>query len=109
MPTQVVTHAGQQHETYTAAASAAARTLAVSAIGVVWLFAGGLTTQDATPQVILKKVESSGSLHAALVLAVATLALDLLQYAWASVAWGVFHSRIDIVDVDDGRGELTTG
>ena len=61
-------------------ASEVARTLALSGIAVIWVFAVGEVGNQKLPRSLLWP----GAFI------VATLALDLLQYAWQSAIWGGF-------------------
>jgi hypothetical protein len=67
-------------------ASDVARTLALSAIAVVWVFK--------------KETEASYALDPPLVasafLAVAALASDILQYTWQAAVWGVWTRRKEL-------------
>jgi|GEM_PF-3795352 len=110
MTTNIVDHAEQQYQTYTTQTSAITRSLAITAVAVVWLFGGGLIAKDATPEVLLARIQASEGLEAALLLALAALVLDLLQYAWGSLSWGTFHRRLDdVLEADDGHGSVGEG
>lgn len=96
-------NADSRYREYTTQASTVARSLALSAIAVVWLFAGGLAGKDATPEQLLANVRSATALDVALRFALLALLLDLLQYVWAAAAWGRFHREIEgVVRGDNG-------
>lgn len=58
-----------------------ARQLAFAAIAVIWLFKAGNGTSISLPKELLQPLR----------LVVVFLALDLLQYIFATVVWGIFH------------------
>jgi hypothetical protein len=96
---------------YTAASgqtSTIVRSLALSAIAVIWLFSGGLTPKDATPQRLLQQIQDAGWLQVGLIAALASLVLDLLHYVWATCCWGGFHRALDgVLERDDGAEPLS--
>jgi hypothetical protein len=106
---KIVDNAEEQYQAYTAQTSTITRSLAITAVAIVWLFGGGLLPKDASPEVLLERVQRSNGLKWALLLALAALVLDLLQYAWGSVAWGRVHRCLDaVLEGDDGRVPVGT-
>lgn len=83
---------------YTGKASEVSRQLAFAAIAVVWIFKTDLPKGGfSVPH----------ELYWPALLAVATLASDLLQYAYASLAWSLFNRRKEIELKHDGEKTFT--
>lgn len=66
---------------HTGKVSDIARQLAFAAIAVIWLFKAGDGTSISLPKELLQPLK----------LVVICLALDLLQYIFGTVVWGIFH------------------
>lgn len=75
-------------------ASEISRQLAFAGIAVVWLLAGGTLNSTGGLRVSDDLLRVSVGL-------LLTLVLDLLQYAWRSLAWGIYARRLEL------RGETT--
>jgi len=87
--------ANQTFREYTAQASNLARTLALSGIAIIWLFAGGLVAGNASPRATLDRVYGEQALQVALLLLVSVLILDIAQYLWAAVIFGMLAWSAD--------------
>ncbi len=70
----------EHYYTATESLSTVARQLAFAGIAVVWIFVQKQESQFSIPQLLVWP----------LYLFVLTLAFDLLQYVYASAAWGIF-------------------
>ena len=79
--------AREAYYTYTGNVSELARQLSFAGIGVIWVF----RSKEAPSGFVWDP-----SLRWTATLFVAALALDLLQYVYASLAWGVFHRQKEI-------------
>jgi hypothetical protein len=64
-------------------ASDISRQLALAGIAFVWVFSGGAVSTGAA-------ISIPGDLYRVGLALVVALSLDLLQYTWGAVAWGVF-------------------
>jgi hypothetical protein len=93
--------ADTEYQAYTSQVSLIVRTLALAAIAVIWLFASGRPTGTEAASVIFQNVRSSAVLTAALALSLGVLVLDLLQYVWASFAWGTYRWCLEQIFVND--------
>jgi hypothetical protein len=81
--------------------SAVVRSLALTAVGVVWLFAGGLSDRDASPERVLNLLKDSNGLLLALNFALLALALDAMQYISAAFLWSLYRWGLDQITVND--------
>ena len=97
----IVGNADDEYQAYSSQVSPIARTLALTAIAVIWLFAGAKIGNDKSPLAILHSLEATYSLDVALALALAVLLTDLLQYVWGSLAWGVYRWSLEQILVND--------
>jgi hypothetical protein len=88
-------NAANQYEFYTDHTSTVVRSLAITAVGVVWLLAGGLTKAADSPEAILAAIHHDDLLFWAFNCAVGALAADLVQYILSAIAWGVYGWSID--------------
>jgi hypothetical protein len=94
------------YETYTAKTSEIVRTLSLSAIGVAWLFSGGLSKASSDPAALLASLKDTRELYLATILAISALALDLLQYVTGACLWGSVNWSIDQVLLNDKKKKL---
>jgi hypothetical protein len=97
----ILINADNEYQTYSSQVSPIARTLALTAIAVIWLFAGAKTGTNKSPFAILHSLESARSLDVALALALSVLLVDLLQYVWGSLAWGIYRWSLDQILIND--------
>ena len=97
----LVVSANQTFREYTAQASALARAVALSGVALIWLFGGGLSPNNASPDKVLDRIYEEGTLRVALVLLVAVLVLDIAQYLLASAAFGLLAWSADRVAADN--------
>lgn len=79
-----LTDAYKRYEDRSRTAGDVARKLAFAGIAIVWIFSGG-TPANA------RVIRIPHDLRWPAVLLTAGLAFDLLQYIWASFAWGFYH------------------
>lgn len=100
MPT-ISSNAGDEYQAYATQVSPIVRTLALTAIAVIWLFGGGKNGSPSSALLELQGIKSSTPLVAALGLALAVLVADLLQYVWAAFAWGAYRWALEQVLVND--------
>jgi hypothetical protein len=99
---QITSNADEEHQSYSAQASTIVRTLALTAVGVIWLFAGAGLSQARSPEVTLRRLESAHSLAVALALALGALIADLLQYIWGSLSWSMYLWSLEQILINDG-------
>jgi hypothetical protein len=92
---EITDQAYVQYQAYSSQLSPIARTLALTAIAVVWLFAGSGLESTSSPVATWHHLESSAWLTCALILALAALVSDLMQYAWGAWAWGTYQWALD--------------
>ena len=86
-PTQLtVDEARENYYWFSTRASDVNRQLGFAAIGIVWVF----RSQTGTGVTAINE-----RLAIAAGLAISALALDLLQYLYATAAWGVFHGNME--------------
>src|SRR4051812_33270980 len=81
--------ARQAYYDYTAQASAVLRQLGFAAIAVIWLFKSAIAAQIQLPRLLVVSA----------LLTVGALSLDLLQYLYASAAWGIFNGLMERRDL----------
>jgi hypothetical protein len=82
----VIAYADAEAVFYTGKASDIARALALTAIAVVWFFAGG-GIEHITPVATIHQLQLNTPLTWALYTAILSVILDLLQYLWGAAAW----------------------
>lgn len=100
--------AAEQYKASSSQASTIVRSLALSSIAVIWLFAGGLTPQDASPQQLLDQISCAGWLQVGLITALVSLFFDLVQYVWATALWGGYHRALyGVLERDDSNKPFT--
>lgn len=97
----VYARADEEYQAYTSQVSLITRTLALTAIAVIWLFASGKQGSNLAPFIALRRLESARPLLVSLGFALGALVMDLLQYAWGSIAWGTYRWSLDQVLVND--------
>lgn len=100
---RISVNADAEYQAYSAQVSPIVRTLALTAIGVIWLFAGARPggSGDSTPFAVLHRLESTGSLALALILALCALLVDLSQYVWGSLSWGTYRWSLEQILIND--------
>jgi len=81
------------HYSNTGRVSENVRTLAISAIGVIWIFK--TQSSDGTYEV-------PGALFHSVLFVFVAMLLDFMQYIYGSIAWGVFFRRKEIEGVKEG-------
>jgi hypothetical protein len=94
-------NAEREYQAYSAQVSPIARTLALTAIAVVWLFANGRPGSSLASVVVLHRLEATPSLQFALALALGELMADLLQYLWGSMAWASYRWSLEQILLND--------
>jgi hypothetical protein len=93
--------ADEEYQAYTSQVSLITRTLALTAIAVIWLFASRSQGSGITPFDALRRIESARPLLFSLGFSLGALLMDFLQYSWGSVAWGVYRWSLDQIMVND--------
>lgn len=86
---RILTHAHERYGVYSAQMSTVVRSLAITAVAVTWLLAGGLTS-DTSAAVVIDNIRGDCALFVSMVLSLCALFADALHYAWASAAWGAY-------------------
>lgn len=98
----VTTRADDEFQQYSGLVSQIVRTLALTAIAIVWLFSGG-GSQTLEPGDIVARMQDDWRLNGTFGLAIACLVADLLQYVWAASAWGIYRWIWDQLLLNDPR------
>lgn len=81
----------EAHYTHTEKLSDNVRTLAIAAVGIVWLFKQQLGDKFQIPE----------GLFLPLLLVIVALAFDFLQYLYSSIAWGCFFRSKEKQDISE--------
>lgn len=100
-PPALYARADEEYQAYTSQVSLITRTMALTAIVVIWLFARGKQGSTLSPFNALRTLESERLLLFSLGFALGALVADLLQYVWGSIAWGAYRWSLDQVLVND--------
>jgi hypothetical protein len=93
--------------------SAIVRSVALSEIAVAWLFSGGLSKTNASPETTLHLLRNNGALELTLFSSIAALFLDALQYLGSALVWSTYSWAINQIELNDAdpeavkRGEIT--
>lgn len=98
---QIVSNADAEYQSYSAQVSTTIRTLALTAIALIWLFAGTGLGQSRSPSATLHRLESAEPLLLALTLALSVLIADFLQYVWGSLGWSTYRWALEQILVND--------
>jgi hypothetical protein len=105
-PPAIYARADEEYQAYTGQVSLISRTLALTAIAVIWLFASQKQGSTLSPFMALRKVESAQPLLFSLAFTLGTLILDLLQYVWGSIAWATYRWSLDQILINDSFDPL---
>jgi len=100
-PSALYSRADEEYQAYTSQVSLITRTMALTAIVVIWLFASGRQGSTLSSFDALRKLESERLLLLSLGFALGALVTDFLQYVWGSIAWGAYRWSLDQVLIND--------
>ena len=100
-PSAFYSQADEEYQAYTSQVSLITRTMALTAIVVIWLFASSRQGSTLSSFDVLRKLESERLLLFSLGFALGALVADFLQYVWGSIAWGAYRWSLDQVLIND--------
>lgn len=97
-----LSRAGDQYAKFTSRVSSVCRTLSITGLGLVWLYADtGSTTPDKL-SVSLLALQGQWWMVAALILFVCALAIDIAQYGYGAWRWQSYeHNAAVILQLDN--------
>ena len=97
----IFVNADNEYQAYSSQVSPIVRTLALTAIAVIWLFAGARSGSNPSPLDVLHRLELTGSLTVALALALCVLLVDLMQYVWGALSWATYRWSLEQIMLND--------
>lgn len=97
----IFARADDEYQAYSSQVSPIVRTLALTAVAVIWLFAGARSGNSQSPLAILHRLELTSSLTLALALALCTLLMDLMQYVWGALSWATYRWSLEQILMND--------